>query len=109
MTEQTKVIETKEDESAPATAVRSSLNTALDQVTAKEYLQQSVFPKLEIALNTVSGMAPTLTLIVRTVIGNYREKWRVPEVRYHACRERGASPPRPSQTRAGEEAPGVRR
>ena len=38
MPEQTKVIKTKEDESAPATAVRSSLNTALDQVTAKEYL-----------------------------------------------------------------------
>ena len=71
MTEQTKVIETKEDESAPATAVRSSLNTALDQVTAKEYLQQSVFPKLEIALNTVSSMNPALIFFDWTVIGNY--------------------------------------
>ena len=29
-------------------------STSLDQVTAKEYLQSSVFPKLEVALNTVS-------------------------------------------------------
>ena len=28
---------------------------ALDQATAKEYLQNSVFPKLEVALNTVSN------------------------------------------------------
>ena len=28
---------------------------ALDQATAKEYLQSNVFPKLEIALNTVSN------------------------------------------------------
>ena len=53
-------------------------------------------------------MEPTLTLIDSTVIGNHWEKWRVPEVRYHACWERGASPQRPSQTRAGEEAPRVR-
>ena len=40
----------------PQTGVMSSLHTALDQVTAKEYLQQSVFPKLEVALNTVSSL-----------------------------------------------------
>ena len=29
-------------------------SASLDQVTAKEYLQSSVFPKLEVALNSVS-------------------------------------------------------
>ena len=33
----------------PATA-----SPSLDQVSAKEYLQLNVFPKLEVALNTVS-------------------------------------------------------
>ena len=71
MTEQTKVVETKIETSAPATAIRSSLNTALDQVTAKEYLQQSVFPKLEVALNTVSYIELPLTPKIRSVIGNH--------------------------------------
>ena len=43
-------------EIAPQTGVSSMLqHEALDQATAKEYLQSNVFPKLEIALNTVSN------------------------------------------------------
>lgn len=40
----------------PATVDLSTIvpNTALDQLTAKAYLQSNVFPKLEVALNTVS-------------------------------------------------------
>lgn len=34
--------------------------TSLDQVSAKEYLQLNVFPKLEIALNNVSKTAAAL-------------------------------------------------
>jgi hypothetical protein len=31
-------------------------STSLDQVSAKEYLQAQVFPKLEVALNSVSPL-----------------------------------------------------
>jgi len=31
-------------------------STSLDQVSAKEYLQVQVFPKLEVALNSVSPL-----------------------------------------------------
>ena len=43
---------------APQTVDLSNLvpqTASLDQVSAKEYLQLNVFPKLEVALNTVSN------------------------------------------------------
>ena len=33
---------------------KAIISNSLDQVTAKEYLQASIFPKLEVALNSVS-------------------------------------------------------
>jgi hypothetical protein len=44
----------------PPTVEMSNLlpqTASLDQVSAKEYLQLNVFPKLEVALNTVSLLA----------------------------------------------------
>ena len=53
---------------APDTVDMSALlpqTASLDQVSAKEYLQLNVFPKLENALNTVSAQSTlALTLIM---------------------------------------------
>ena len=35
---------------------------SFDQVSAKEYLQQNVFPKLEVALNDVSSQTTNVTV-----------------------------------------------
>ena len=53
------VVEQPSKTAAPDTVDMSHLipqTASLDQVSAKEYLQLNVFPKLEFALNTVSGV-----------------------------------------------------
>ena len=52
-------------------------STALDQVSAKEYLQINVFPKLEIALNNVGpAVSPSKTVTLTMLFMWWLSCWR---------------------------------